>query len=120
MATFGVLQLLLFVVVLIALVKPLGWYMARVYQGGPCGLDKVLGWLERGLYTASGIRTDQEMTWKQYAIALLLFNTLGLLVIYGLQRFQIRHEMTDVGLGKEARCRLARGCGTKMIGAVIR
>jgi len=99
MTAFGVLQLLLFVVVLIALVKPLGWYMARVYQGGPCGLDKVLGWLERRLYTASGIRTDQEMTWKQYAIALLLFNTLGLLVIYGLQRFQPWLPLNPAGLG---------------------
>jgi K+-transporting ATPase ATPase A chain len=41
MTTFGVLQLILYLGVLIALVKPLGWYMARVYRGEPCGLDPV-------------------------------------------------------------------------------
>jgi K+-transporting ATPase ATPase A chain len=54
MTTWGVIQLLLYVAVLVALVKPLGWYMARVYQGQPCGLDKVLGWFERHLLASAG------------------------------------------------------------------
>ena len=88
MTTLGVLQLVLYLVVLVALVKPLGWYMARVYRGEPCGLDRVFGGLERGLYWLAGTRPDAEMTWRQYALAMLLFNLIGLVAVYGLQRFQ--------------------------------
>jgi len=88
MTTFGVLQLVLYLAVLVALVKPLGWYMARVYRGESCGLDRVLGWLERGLYRFAGTRADAEMTWQQYAIAMLLFNIIGVVFVYGLQRTQ--------------------------------
>jgi potassium-transporting ATPase potassium-binding subunit len=88
MTAVGVLQLVLYLAVLIALVKPVGWYMARVYQGQPCGLDRVFGVLERGLYALAGTRADAEMTWRQYAVAMLLFNMIGLVVIYGLQRAQ--------------------------------
>jgi K+-transporting ATPase ATPase A chain len=84
----GVLQLVLYVALLVALVKPLGWYMARVYRGEPCGLDRVLGWLERGIYRLAGTGVDVEMNWRQYAIAMLLFNLIGLLALYGLQRTQ--------------------------------
>src|SRR5262249_34003281 len=96
-------QLLLYLGVLIALVKPLGWYMARVYQGQPCGLDGALGWLERGLYRFSGIKPDAEMTWQRYAIAMLLFNIIGLLFVYGLQRTQhwmpLQAQLNPAGLG---------------------
>lgn len=82
------IQMGLFVLVLVALVKPLGAFMARVYEGQPCGLDKPLGWLERLTYRAAGIKPDQPMTWKTYAVALLLFNLLGGVVVYALQRLQ--------------------------------
>ncbi|HZN35285.1 MAG TPA: potassium-transporting ATPase subunit KdpA [Pirellulaceae bacterium] len=84
----GILQLVVYLVVLVLLVKPLGWYMARVYQGQPYGLDRLLGWLERGLYWLAGTRPDAEMTWRQYALAMLLLNLVGLAAVYGLQRFQ--------------------------------
>ena len=48
--------------------------MARVYRGEPCGLDRVLGWLERSLYRLAGTRAEVEMSWQQYALAMLLFN----------------------------------------------
>ena len=51
----GVLQLIFYVVVLLVLAKPLGAYMARVYDGRPFGLDRALGWLERLLYKGSGV-----------------------------------------------------------------
>ena len=88
MTANGVLQLVLYLVVLLALAKPLGAYMARVYEGRPCGLDRVLGWLERLVYRLSGVRADEEMGWKTYAVTMLLFNLAGLLVLYGLQRVQ--------------------------------
>ncbi len=82
------IQMGLFLLVLVALVKPLGAFMARVYEGQPCGLDKPLGWLERLTYRFAGIKPDQPMNWKTYAIAVLLFNLLGGLVVYALQRLQ--------------------------------
>ncbi|MCZ2341299.1 MAG: potassium-transporting ATPase subunit KdpA [Bacteroidales bacterium] len=82
------IQLGLFLAVLLAAVKPLGWYMARVYRRQPCGLDRVLGWLERGIYRLGGFDPQREMTWKVYAIAVLLFNGIGLLALYALLRLQ--------------------------------
>ncbi len=88
MTETGLFQLALYVIVLIALAKPLGAYMARVYQHQPFGLDRALGWLERLIYRLSGVRPDQEMGWKTYALAMLLFNFAGLLAVYLLQRLQ--------------------------------
>jgi K+-transporting ATPase ATPase A chain len=82
------LQIALYLAVLLALVKPLGTYMARVYEGKGIGLDRVFGPLERGFYWLCGVKPGQEMNWKTYALAMLLFNVVGLLVVYGLQRTQ--------------------------------
>lgn len=81
-------QLAIYLLVLVALAKPLGWYMARVYQNQSCGLDRALGWLERGLYRLAGVDPAVEMGWKAYAVAVLLFNALGFVAVYALQRFQ--------------------------------
>jgi K+-transporting ATPase ATPase A chain len=88
MTANGIFQLVLYMVVLIALAKPLGGYMARVYQNQPFGLDRALGWLERLIYRWAGVRPDQEMGWKTYAVTMLLFNVFGLLAVYLLQRLQ--------------------------------
>lgn len=84
----GLVQIALFFGVLLALVKPVGWYMARVYEGKPCGLDRMLGSAERSLYRLCSVRSHEEMTWKTYAVAMLLFNGFGLLTLYLLQRIQ--------------------------------
>jgi K+-transporting ATPase ATPase A chain len=87
----GMLQLLLYMVVLLALAKPLGRYMARVYEGQPTALDRVFGPLERLIYRLCGVRAgrpEAEMGWKTYAFAMMLFNLLGLFAVYALQRFQ--------------------------------
>jgi K+-transporting ATPase ATPase A chain len=57
-------------------------------MGRPCGLDRVLGPLERLLYRVCGVKPDQEMDWRAYALALLVFNLLGACAVYGLQRAQ--------------------------------
>jgi K+-transporting ATPase ATPase A chain len=107
----GVAQLVLFVLVLVALTRPLGWYMARVLEGSPgsapLGLGAALGWLERFLYAASGLKRDlspgsprlTEMSWKTYAVGILLFNALGFLAAYALQRFQHLLPANPAGLG---------------------
>src|SRR6266852_7009278 len=83
-----VLQVLIYLGVLLVLTKPLGAYMARVYEGEPTVLDPVLGPLERFLYRAAGIRPDEGMSWKTYTLAMLVFNGLSLLVVYVVQRVQ--------------------------------
>lgn len=88
MTANGYLQLALYLVVLLALAKPLGAYMARVYENQPILLGRVLGSVERLLYRLTGIRSDVEMGWKSYALAMLAFNMLGLLALYLLQRAQ--------------------------------
>jgi K+-transporting ATPase ATPase A chain len=99
MTSNGVLQLVLYLVVLIALAKPLGLYMARIYEGHAPGLGRVLGWLERLLYRLSGVDADREMGWKTYTVAMLLFNFAGLLVLYALQRLQGVLPLNPQGLG---------------------
>ncbi len=88
MTAHAVLQIGLFLAVLMLLVKPLGWYMAQVYEGKRCGLGWAVGWLERLVYRACGIDPTEEMTWAVYAKGLLLFNLLGFLAVYVLQRMQ--------------------------------
>ncbi|HZL37061.1 MAG TPA: potassium-transporting ATPase subunit KdpA [Tepidisphaeraceae bacterium] len=88
MTSDTILQIVLYLAVLLLLVKPLGAYMARVYEGKPLWLDKPLGWLERLIYRCCGISADEEMDWKAYALAVLVLNALGLLFVYGLQRMQ--------------------------------
>ncbi|NJD69156.1 MAG: potassium-transporting ATPase subunit KdpA [candidate division NC10 bacterium] len=88
MTANGYLQVGLYLVVLLALAKPLGVYMARVYEGRSFGLDRLLGPLERWIYRLSGVRPDDEMHWQSYAWAMMLFNLVGLLAVYILQRLQ--------------------------------
>lgn len=93
------LQLGLYLVVLLVLAKPLGAYMARVYEGRPFGLDRLLGPLERWIYRLSGVHPDEEMRWQSYALAMMLFNLAGLLAVYGLQRLQSLLPLNPQSLG---------------------
>ena len=88
MTALAVVQLIAFLGVIVALARPLGIYMARVYEGRPSGLDRVLAPLERFLYRIAGVDPGDEMGWKRYAVAMLLFNAVGLLALYALQRLQ--------------------------------
>ncbi|HEU4734337.1 MAG TPA: potassium-transporting ATPase subunit KdpA [Kofleriaceae bacterium] len=88
MTATGIGQIVLYAVVLVALGIPLGAYMARVYTGEARFAQRVLGPLERLLYRMFGVKPDQEQTWKQYAIAAIVFNVLGIVVVYLLQRLQ--------------------------------
>lgn len=82
------MEVLLYFVVLLALVKPLGAFMARVLDGKPVLLERLLGPLERGLYRLAGIDPRQEMSWRVYALAMLAFQAVGILALYALQRLQ--------------------------------
>ncbi|MDD5306433.1 MAG: potassium-transporting ATPase subunit KdpA [Deltaproteobacteria bacterium] len=82
------LQYGLFFGVLLVLVKPLGGYMARVFEGERVWLDRVLGPVERLTYRVLRIDPTQEMDWKDYALAMLAFNAVGAFTLYALLRLQ--------------------------------
>jgi len=88
MTTFAWLQIALYLFILLLLVKPLGSYMARVYEGERTFLSPVLRPVEHLIYRIAGSRADDEMDWKTYAVAVVLFNLVGFLLLYGLQRLQ--------------------------------
>ena len=88
MAAQGIFQILLFFGLVLLLVKPLGLYMARVFNGERTFLDRVLGPVERLIYRIGGIDPKQEQHWTTYTVAMLLFSAVGLLLLYDLQRLQ--------------------------------
>lgn len=89
MTTNDWIQLVFYFGVLALLAKPLGWYMARVYLGEPCcGMERVFGWLEQGIYRVSGINPKEEMGWRKYAMSVLLFSGISFAAVYGLLRLQ--------------------------------
>ncbi len=87
MTLIGILQLVIYMVVLILLVKPLGAYMANVYEGTSV-VNRIFGPAERVVYRLFGTREDAEMNWKTYTLAFLVFNLVSVLVVYVLQRLQ--------------------------------
>ena len=95
----GLTQVLLYFVVLIGLAKPLGWYMARVYEGRACGLDRIFSPIERLIYRLCNVDPARDMSWKTYAIVMLLFNAAGMLFLYALQRVQGLLPLNPAGLG---------------------
>jgi K+-transporting ATPase ATPase A chain len=88
MTNNGLLQIGLYLVVLLALVKPLGGYMARVYEGDLPAFARWMKPVENIFYRICGVNPDQEMRWTRYALAMLWFSLLGVLAVYGLQRLQ--------------------------------
>lgn len=88
MSANGILQICIYLIVLLFIAKPVGWYMAKVYEGNPIWLDRIGGPLERRLYRLLGIQNMEGMDWKRYLIAMLVFNLLGCLAIYIIQRLQ--------------------------------
>ncbi|HYL75418.1 MAG TPA: potassium-transporting ATPase subunit KdpA [Bryobacteraceae bacterium] len=88
MTTIGVLQIVVYFLILLAITKPVGLYMTRVFNGERTFLHPVLRWLEVGIYKLSGIREEVEQRWTQYAGALLSFSVFGFLLAYLIQRAQ--------------------------------
>src|ERR1043166_3397065 len=88
MIGLGVLQMALWLVVLLALARPLGEWMARGREGRPTALSRLLGPLERLCHRAAGVDPSAEMGWKPYALAMLAFNLLGFALVYACQRLQ--------------------------------
>lgn len=84
----GLLQIGFYLLVLIVLAMPMGWYMTQVYQGGFSNVTGLERFIENPLYKLCGIQTEKEMDWKQYLSAIFMFNLLGLFAVYMIQRLQ--------------------------------
>jgi K+-transporting ATPase ATPase A chain len=84
----GWIQIALYCAILIAITKPLGGYLARIFSGERTFLSPVLGWLERGIYRLSGVNPNEEQNWLGYAMAMLAFSIAGFVVLYAIQRLQ--------------------------------
>lgn len=98
MTVNGMLQLGLYLGVLLACAKPLGVYMARVYCGPVPVLERILGPIERGIYRLCGIDRAGEMTWREYASAVLATSLVGFLAVYAIQRLQGLLPLNPEGL----------------------
>jgi potassium-transporting ATPase potassium-binding subunit len=95
----GWIQIAIFCAIVVALVKPLGGYMTRVFNGERTLLSPVLHPIERGLYALSGVDGRQEQHWLTYAVAMLLFNAAGFVLLFGLQRLQGVLPFNPMGFG---------------------
>jgi len=98
MTFIGWAQIFIYIGVLILLVKPLGGYMAHVYQGERTFLSRVVSPIERFIYRICGIHPEEEMTWKVYAVALLVFSFFGILLLFALLRLQSLLPLNPVGM----------------------
>lgn len=88
MTIAGWAQIILYFLVLLLLIKPVGSYMARVYQGDRTFLSAVIAPFEKLIYRICGIHPEEEMTWTVYAIALMIFSFFGILFLFILLKVQ--------------------------------
>ncbi len=88
MTLSGIFQILLFFAVLLALTKPMGIYLTRVYSGEKTFLDFILKPIERLFYAITRVDVSREMNWKQYGAAMLMLSLGSTLFLYALQRLQ--------------------------------
>jgi K+-transporting ATPase ATPase A chain len=88
MTAIGWIQIILYCAIIVALVKPLGWYMTRVFNGERTFLSPILRPVEAGLYWLGGVDERREQHWLTYTVAMLLFHVGGFLIIYAVMRLQ--------------------------------
>jgi len=99
MNTNNFVQCALYLLALIAVTKPLGWYMARVYEGKAPGIARWLGPIERLTYKLWGVDPNEEMTWKTYATSVLWSGVFGFLVFYAIERLQHHLPLNPMAQG---------------------
>src|SRR6266404_2286375 len=84
----AVIQVGVFSILVTAISVPLGLYMARVFSDQRTFLDPVLRPIERAIYRVCGVHPGTEQDWVEYAVAMLLFSAVGMLLLYGMERLQ--------------------------------
>ena len=91
------LQIILYFLIILAVTKPMGLYLAHVFEGKA----QWMGWLERPIFRLLGIKSEEDQDWKQYAFSLLAFSAVSMLVTYGLLRLQGLLPLNPQGYGGE-------------------
>jgi K+-transporting ATPase ATPase A chain len=99
MTTNDFVQISLYLLLTLLAVKPLGGYMALVFADAPNRVQRIGGPVERFLYRVGGIDASEDMSWRRYAMAMLVFNVAGLVVVYVLQRVQQWLPLNPQGFG---------------------
>jgi|SRR5580658_831463 K+-transporting ATPase ATPase A chain len=94
----GIVQIVLFCVVIIALVRPFGLYMTRVFEGEPTFLSPIIRPVERLLYWLAGVDVEAEQDWLIYGTAMLIFNLASALLLYAILRLQDRLPFNPQGI----------------------
>src|SRR5579863_918061 len=95
----GVLQILLFFAVIVLCTKPMGAYMARIFNGEKTLLSPLLRPVERLFYALFGVKEDEDMKWTKYSFAMLMFTVVGGLLTFVLLRFQHSLPLNPKGFG---------------------
>src|ERR1700723_3894257 len=88
MTSNGWIQIFVFLALILAITKPLGVFMTRVFSGERTFLDPVLRPIERLLYRVTGVDESHEMRWTEYAVSMLLFSMVSMVVLYLMERLQ--------------------------------
>ena len=102
MTANGLLKIAVFFIIIFALTKPLGWYMARVFSGERTFLSPVLRPIENIFYRVAGVKPEQEQRWTDYAMAMLVFNLAIFAVLYVMQRLQAQLPFNPQGMSNLA------------------
>lgn len=102
MSYASIFEISCFVILVFLITKPLGAYMAHVFQGEPVWISPIVAPVERGIYRLCGVNRTAEQRWTGYAAAALLFSLAGMLVLYALQRLQGLLPLNPQGFGPVA------------------
>ena len=93
----GWIQIAIYFALIMVCVKPLGLFMARVFEGERTFLSPIVGPIEHGIYRICGVNKSEEQHWTTYTIAMLLFSVAGFVLLYALQRFQAGLPLNPAG-----------------------
>ena len=116
MNTNNLIQCLFYLLAMLAVTKPLGWYIAKVYEGEAPWLGRVLGGFEKLLYRLCGVDSKEEMNWKTYAKALMVFSTVSVLALSGFSSIPLfRFPTTFVVPEEHPTCCLRSSCPTRVV-----
>src|ERR1017187_4828092 len=97
MTANGWLQIVIFLALILAVTKPMGVFMTRVFNRERTFLDPVLRPIERLIYRMTGVDENHEMRWTEYAFATLLFSVVSMLLLYLMQRVQAHLPLNQIG-----------------------
>lgn len=98
MKTLDIIQIIIFLAVLTGLTPLLGRYMSNVFTGEKHFMLGVFGWIEKLIYKFAGVTSDEETNWKSYAFSLILFNLIGILIVFLIQLSQSSLPLNPAGL----------------------